>query len=183
MLDIPKGYPFEICLDLFGSVSKSVWICFKICLDLFGYLFGSSRISVSVNFWACSLAFLLGASAAAAFGSRACSHTCHHHPMFLYLPPAQGPIGPAAPAAGGGLTWPWRVGPWRGGRGGPGPGGGRAGPGGWTGPGGQGGVGRVGREGQGGWAGRGREGGQGGAGRVGPGMHVLICHTCGWRRT
>ena len=62
--------------------------------------------------------------------------------MFLYLPPAQGQIGPAAQAAGGGLTWPWRVGPWRGRRGGQGPGGGRAGPGGWTGPGGQGGVGR-----------------------------------------
>ena len=45
-MDIPKGYPFEICLDLFGSVSKSVWICFKICLDLFGYLFGSVWISV-----------------------------------------------------------------------------------------------------------------------------------------
>ena len=137
-----------ICLDLFrnlfGYVSKSVWICLDICLDLFGYLFGSSRISVWVNFWACSLAFLLGASAATAFGSRACSHACHHHPMFLHLPPAQGPIGPAAPAAGGGLTWPWRVGPWRGRRGGQGPGGGRA---------------QVGREGQGGWAGRGREGG------------------------
>ena len=47
-----------ICLD----ISRSVWICFEICLDLFGYLFGSSRISVLITFWVCSLALLLGAS-------------------------------------------------------------------------------------------------------------------------
>ena len=65
MLDILKHILLRsvwISSDLFGSVSKSVWICFKICLDLFGYLYGSSRISVLINFWACSLALLLGAS-------------------------------------------------------------------------------------------------------------------------
>ena len=132
---------------------RYVLICFEICLDLYEYLFGSIKISALITFWVCSLALWLDASAA--FWKQVLLARMSSSSCVL-IPPAPGPTGPSAPAVEG-------VGrALEGGRGvGPRRGGGRA----W-------GLARP------------RRGGlQGGAGRVGPGMHVLVCHTCGWHRT